>query len=320
MLDATLRVSDGNRVERSWLERLNRDDIVLMDGGTGSELRRRGVAMSPTAWSGLAPLDHHGTLRAIHADYIRAGADIITTSTFGTTRFVLEAAGQGSAFEDLNRSAVEAALEARDRAAEGPVAIAGSISSLPPDFDDKAYPSATVEGDAYEELAGLLADLGVDLIAVEMIQDVEHGKRALEAALTTGLPVCLGVSARRVGVRLGCFDYPDRDFDGIVDNLAALGPAAINVMHTPPEDVDEALAVVERHWAGPLGAYPELGDPAAADWVFADGMPPEDFADLAMDWVCRGARLLGGCCGTGPEHIAALARARPRLLQARPGR
>ena len=304
-------------MERDWLERLNRDDIVLIDGGTGSELHRRGVAMSPTAWSGLAPLEHSGTLRAIHADYVRAGADIITTSTFGTTRFVLDAAGHGSAFEDLNRSAVEAALEARELAAENPVAIAGSISCLPPDFDDEAYPSAKVERDAYEELAGLLAALGVDLIALEMIQDVEHGTRALEAALTTGLPVCLGVSARHVGVRLGCFDYPDRSFDGIVDNLAALGPAAINVMHTPPEDVDEALAVVDRHWEGPLGAYPELGDPAAVGWRFADGLAPEALADLAVDWVRRGARLLGGCCGTGPEHIAALARARPRLLQAR---
>ncbi|NNC65747.1 MAG: homocysteine S-methyltransferase family protein [Gammaproteobacteria bacterium] len=302
---------------RNWLERLSRDDIVLMDGGTGSELQRRGVPMSPAAWTGLASQENHDTLRAIHADFICAGADIITTNTFGTTRFVLDAAGCGAAFEDLNRSAVEAALEARERAADRPVAIAGSISCLPPEFDNEAYPSATIEVDAYAELAQLLVALGVDLIALEMIQDLEHGQRAIEAALATGLPVCLGVSARRIEAGLACFDYPDRDFASVVDSLIAFEPDVINVMHTPPYDVGVALDVVKQRWSGPLGAYPELGDFADPGWQFSDGPSPADLVELAVGWVGQGARVLGGCCGTGPEHIAALAQARPQLLQAR---
>ena len=302
---------------RDWLERLHRNDIVLIDGGTGSELQRRGVAMNPQAWSGLASRESQATLRAIHADFIRAGADIITTNTFGTTRFVLDAAGFGAAFDDINRSAVEAALEARECAADHPVAIAGSLSCLPPGFDDEAYPSAPLERAAYLELAHLLADLGVDLIVLEMIQDLEHGRRALEAALATGLPVCLGVSARRSDSGLVCFDYPDRGFGSVVDGLLELRPAVINVMHTPPADVGTALEAVRQHWPGPIGAYPELGDLAEPGWQHADGLSPEGLADLAVDWVGQGARLLGGCCGTGPEHIAALAEARPRLLEAR---
>ena len=304
-------------VERAWLERLNRDDIVLIDGGTGSELQRRGVDMSPAAWSALASREHRAALRGIHADFIAAGADIVTTNTFATSRFVLDAAGCGAAFEDLNRSAVEAALEARELAADRPVAIAGSISCLPPNFDAGAYPSAAKERRAYDELAQLLADLGVDLIALEMIQDLEHGQLAIEASLTTGLPVCLGVSARSVDAGLACFDFPDRDFGAVVDGLIPFGPAVVNVMHTPPEDVGAALEAVGRRWHGLLGAYPELPDFAAHGEQSADRLSPEKLVELAVSWVGRGARLLGGCCGAAPEHIAALARARPRLLEAR---
>ena len=76
-----------------WQRRLREDDILIMDGGTGSELQRRGVGMHKDAWSGAAALTDKKLLREIHADYIRAGADVITTNTFGTSRFVLESAG-----------------------------------------------------------------------------------------------------------------------------------------------------------------------------------------------------------------------------------
>src|SRR5690606_25328454 len=74
-------------------------DVTLVDGGTGSELRRRGVPLSPAAWSALAAESHYDLLVAIHADYIRAGADVVTTSTFAGTRFVLDAAGRAADFE-----------------------------------------------------------------------------------------------------------------------------------------------------------------------------------------------------------------------------
>ena len=73
----------------TWLRKLTTGGVVLLDGATGGELRRRGVPLDSTAWSGVAPLTHFDTLRAIHADYIAAGADVITTNTFGTSRFVL---------------------------------------------------------------------------------------------------------------------------------------------------------------------------------------------------------------------------------------
>src|SRR6187455_3088802 len=133
---------------------------LLLDGGTGSELRRRGMRLDAAAWSGLASLTHYDLLRAVHADYIAAGADVITTNTFATSRFVLEAAGYGEEFAAINRRAVDAAREARDSSGRD-VAIAASLSCLPPNFDARAYPDGERERAAYRELTELFAEGGV---------------------------------------------------------------------------------------------------------------------------------------------------------------
>src|SRR5262245_61160009 len=98
--------------QQAWQQTLARGGTVVLDGGTGTELRRRGMALGDTTWSALAALTHYDLLRTIHADYVAAGADVITTNTFATTRFVLEAAGHGKEFARINARAVTAAREA----------------------------------------------------------------------------------------------------------------------------------------------------------------------------------------------------------------
>ncbi|HSG65934.1 MAG TPA: homocysteine S-methyltransferase family protein [Gammaproteobacteria bacterium] len=298
-------------MEQSWLTRLEDDDIVLLDGGTASELRRRGVALDRDAWSAPAAQTHRELLERVHRDYIEAGADVITTNTFATSRFVLEAAGLGDELMAINRAAVDATMAARD-AAPRRVAVAGSISCLPPRFDPRAYPPRAAERAAYQELAGLLADRGVDLIALEMIEDAEHGTLAMAAALETGLPVWLGISVRCQGEGVVAYDDPDHRLEIWLGPLLAMQPTVVNVMHTRPSDVGQTLAAIRRDWNGPIGVYPELETPDGGVEVDGGGL-----VDSACGWVAQGARLLGGCCGAGPEHVAALAAARSRLLAAR---
>jgi len=298
----------------SWLDRLRAGELLLLDGGTGTELRRRGIELSSRVWSGTAARDYATELESIHGDYIAAGADIITTNTFATTRFVLEAAGCADEFATINRNAVRAAQAACDAVPSRSVAVAGSLSCFPPRFDPDAYPSPAAEQAAYRELAQLLADEGVDLIALEMIQDVEHGLRALDAALATRLPVMLGLSVRRHGSRLVAYDYPQRGLDAYLGPLLERGPAVAAIMHTPPEVVGDALdALAAAGWRGPMGAYPELGTVPGPDAPRGVTPSPAAFAATARRWVDRGVRLLGGCCGAGPEHIAALAALRAEL-------
>ncbi len=306
-------------MESTWIEKLRSDEILIIDGGTGSELQRRGVAMDAHAWSGAAALRHEQLLREIHRDYIRAGADVITTNTFGTTRFILAAAGLEARFEAINRATIRAAREARDAAADRPVAIAGALSCLPPGMDTAAYPDGRTELDGYRELACLLAEEGADLIALEMMEDTVHASMAMTAALETGLPVWLGVSTRLAsdGTSLVGFDFPETLLREPLDTLIPMKPTVVNVMHTPPEATGLALDEVRRRWSGPMGAYPELGDFAPPDWQFTRQLSPDEFVSRSIGWVRRGARLLGGCCGTMPEHIRALKAAEAELRAAR---
>ena len=233
----------------TWRDRLASGRVLLLDGGTGSELRRRGYALDPLAWSAPAALTDFELLRSIQSDYIAAGADVISTNTFAATRFVLEAAGLGERTVEVVERAVAAAREAR--AASGrDVAIAGSMSCLPPRGDPRAYPDARSESAAYRELAERLAGEGVDLIALEMLEDTEHAARACEAARDTGLPVWLGVSCRLSDDgALVAFDFPETPFARVLDALLPFAPDAVNVMHSPPGAVAPSLRAIRARSA-----------------------------------------------------------------------
>lgn len=287
-----------------WQEQLDDGGTLVLDGGTGSELRRRGMALSESTWSGLASLVQFDLLRSIHTDYIAAGADVITANTFATARFVLEAAGHADDFARINARSVDAAREARDLSGRN-VAIAGSISCFPPRFDVHAYPDERTERAAYRELAETLAAAGVDLLVLEMLQETRHAPLACEAAGAVGLAVWLGVSCRvGAGGTLVGFDFPLVPLGECLEAVLPFSPAAVNVMHSPAAAIAPALREVRAHWRGTLGAYPEIGDgtPHVPHAVSAEGL-----GALALGWMADGARIVGGCCGTTPEHVRALA-------------
>jgi len=278
---------------------------LLIDGGTGTELRRRGAPLDPIAWSGLAALTHSEILTAIHADYLAAGADVITTNTFACTRFVLDAKGFGSERQRIVRASVEAARAARDRCGRDAL-IAGALSCFPPGFDVRRYPKPDDERAAYLELAAGLADAGVDLIVLEMMEDTEHARRACDAVREIGLPFWLGVSVRRArDGRLVAYDFPGTPFEAVLDALLGFRPEVVNVMHSPPRDVKAALRALGARFGGAIGAYPETGEPLP-DGRPGESLDAESFAALAATWLDEGVAVLGGCCGTTPAHIRAL--------------
>ena len=113
--------------------RLADGDVVIVDGGTGTQLQAEGAPMDGEAWSGRANLEHLDVLQRVHEAYIRAGAEVIITNTFAASRAALEPAGLGDRVADANRNAVAAALRAREAAADGRmIAVAGSISPFCP--------------------------------------------------------------------------------------------------------------------------------------------------------------------------------------------
>ncbi len=292
-------------------ERLQAGDTVVIDGGMGSELEARGVPMDRAAWSGRANLDHLDLVRQIHEEYINAGADVIIANTYATSRPMLRRAGVESRFEEANRSAVEAARAAREALRRPDVAIAGSIS-LGAAVDFMLEEEAPVEGealrDAFAEQAGILRDAGVDLLALEMMLSPSHGVPAVEAALETGLPVWLGVSAALSSNGDVRALEDDCSFEDLLEALLRPELAAVTVMHSSLEATGPGLEIVRRLWRGPFGAYPESGTWAPPNWTGSD-LAPEAFAETAAGWVKdAGARIIGGCCGIGPSFIEELRR------------
>ena len=292
--------------------------LLLLDGATGTELQRRGAVMHPAAWCATATLTDPDLLLAVHRDYIDAGADIITTNTFSTNRRMLEAAGLGGELAAINRRAVAIARAARDQAAGvRPVAIAGSLSHQVPviagsDYrDPAAIPDRRTALADFTELATILADAGVDMLLLEMMSDPDLALPALEAATATGLPVWVGLSARlEADGRLVAYHRRELPFAEVAaEIIGAGGASAYGIMHTPVEAIAPGLAIIRRHWSGPLMAYPDSGIFRMPQWVFDDIIAPNVLARLARQWRNDFAvGILGGCCGLGPDHVRALAR------------
>ena len=295
-------------IVEDWHEHLDRGEVLLLDGGTGTELERRGVPMDSAAWCGTAALHHQDAIRDLHEEYIRCGADAVITNTFATHRPLLEAAGLGDQVALVVRRAVEAALSARERAGCPGVLVAGSLSTMPANNDKGGYAPADEQSMAYREQCDLLAEAGVDVIALEMMQDAGRAALAFEAAKATGLPVWLGVSARKdpeTGA-ITPFNWPDVSFESVLDALIPLGPSIVHVMHTEIRAVPEAVAMVRDRWQGPIGVYPESGYFTMPNWNFVEVIEPADLLQQARGWVAAGVQIVGGCCGLGPEHIRAL--------------
>ncbi len=284
----------------SLATRLSRGDIILIDGGTGTELEQRNVPMDRHAWCGAANLTHPEVVQEVHEDYIRAGADLIIANTFGTSRHILEPAGLGEQFAAINAGAVKVAQQARDAVANRPVWVAGSISTTT--FGREQPPVETAKTNFIDQ-AQILAEAGADLIALEMMRETTYTRIALDAARTTGLPIWIGYS---------CFIADDGELtlwsgmhkldDGLND-LASDDVSVLSIMHTLTEDTTPALNIAKTHWGGALGAYSHSGHFVMPDWQFIDMISPEDYATNALEWVNMGVQVIGGCCGIGPAHI-----------------
>ncbi len=294
--------------------RLHNGGIVILDGGTGTELERRGVQMNADAWCGPATLENVNVLEAIHRDYISAGADIITANTFASSRLMLAKAGYADRFVEINKTAVEAAHRARKASGRDDILVAGSLSHMFPVISGTAKTdlhgtiSKAEMADAFAELATLLREEGCDLILLEMMYDPDRMHSAFTAATEVGLPVWAGFSARSAedGTLLSFKQDTDIPFEDIIEILKEFDVAAASIMHTPSNIISDALVSLRKIFSGPLTAYPDSGYFKMPQWQFEDVITPEDFSYFAKQWTENGAQVIGGCCGLSPDHIAAL--------------
>ena len=295
--------------------------VRVIDGAISTEIYRHGVDLHPISWSGLTSFTHPTLIKSIHLNYIRAGARLITTNTFASSRHILQAAGSADLFDTVNRLSVEIAIDARGESGAEGVVIAGSLSTLPPLNRPESAPIGSMVERNHHDQAKLLADSGADLLLVEMLYDSAAALPLIEACLATGLPVWVGITAsclqdgQLIAYRpSGKYtDLPDEPFASLLRKVANLPVAAIGVMHTPLDLMLDALTVVKEYWPGYIFAYPETGCFADPNWDFSESVSPDKFAkEMCKIASTFSLDAVGGCCGTTPAHIEALVAALDR--------
>ncbi len=276
---------------------------ILLSGGLGTELQHRGVDTRLPLWAAAALLDDPSAVRQLHVDYLEAGASVLTANTFRTDPHTVAASGRGVGHAMLTEIAVQLAREAVEAARPGrPVLVAGSVGPVRECYRPHDVPEVAVLRDEHRARIEALAGSGADLALVETMNTVREAVTALEVA-TGRLPATVSFACREGGRLLSGESIAEA-----VRAVEPLGPLAILVNCCTLPVATEALEHLLRATDLPVGAYANgEGHPEDRQgWVFEGGASDSVYVAAAGEWLHRGARLVGGCCGTSPATIRAL--------------
>jgi len=278
--------------------------VLLLDGAMGTELFRRGVSTRLPIWSAQALIESPQLVRDIHVDYIRSGAEIITTNTFRTTSRALGKKGLSERAKELTFLAVRLAKQARNESADKSVWIAGSVAPLEDCYEPHLIPDSETAYVEHSEFIAWLVQAGVDLILIETMNTIQEAIAAARAAEMHRLPIFISWTCAADGRILN-----GESIDQGVLSVEPYNPAAFLVNCTPSKDVPSALRRMHNVSRLPIGAYANVGKAEPIfGWEFTHELDPSAYVREAESWIHEGAKIVGGCCGTTPEHIVELKR------------
>ena len=287
--------------KNDFLKRLHAGEVLVSDGATGTNLQRVGLPVGAAAEAWV--LDNPEAIQDLNRAFIQAGADILLTCTFGATRRRLAASSLEGQFEAVNRQAVAitcAVVDGQD------VLVAGSMGPLGHMLAPLGLVTVEEAEADYRDQAMLLCEGGVDLIVIETQYDLIEARAAIR-----------GVRAIAQDIPLVCSFSYDRGAHTMMgvkptEMAAEIGAMEVDVLGINcGRSLDNNLVALSQLRAAtdkPLWFKPNAGLPE----VDADGQPtyavtPEQMGALVPDWITAGAQVVGGCCGTSPEHIAQIA-------------
>lgn len=283
------------------------DGLILLDGGMGQELINRKASGQGVLWSAKALFDNPAAVQAVHEDYIRAGADVITTNSYACIRNNFEPEGLLGRLGEMNQLSAMLARQARDKVGKK-VLIAGSMGPQNGSYRPDLVGSYDETYKLYREQAEFLGPL-VDFFICETLSSIKEARAAVAAANSTGKPVWLSWSIEDSGeakLRSG------ESIRAAWDDIAGTGVSAILLNCSPPEAISKVLPDLVSMSDIPVGAYANAFTPIPEKWDFHgdESIPPsrtdvtpDAYAAHAANWLKAGARIIGGCCEVGPAHI-----------------
>ena len=293
-------------------QRLENNDIIILDGAIGAELEKKGAKMHKDLWCGTCSVESPDLVKKVHEEYILAGADIITTNTYATTPIAMKQYGFDDQINEFNKKSVQLAKEAIKNSNKD-IAIAGSVST----FGSLYKYGLEAMKPGFKEQLNILSNEGVDLIILEaMSSQADIVETIVECSSQSKLPVWLSISCviddNTNKVMLGYNDTVDtdtnvyEDFETSMDNFSKIHQGPILIAHSDIEVTGQAIKIAKKKFNGVLGAYPNRGHYEKPHWKFVDNITPSEYLEKAKSWVGNGTQIIGGCCGVGVEEIKAI--------------
>jgi homocysteine S-methyltransferase len=290
---------------KPFLERIG-EGVVVGDGATGTMLYARGVFLN-RCFDELN-LSSPGLVRTIHEEYLDAGADVVETNTFGAHRFKLGPHGLEAQVRRINREGARIARQA----AEGRGLVAGSLGPIGKPLAPLGNIPFEEAVAAYREQAEGLGEGGIDLFMIETMPSLDQARAALEAVRSiSSLPVVVSLTFNEEGTTF----YGETPED-VVRSLEALGVPVIgaNCSQGPQAMLETVKRMAAVATTARLAAMPNAGAPALVDGRYVYLCTPEYMASYSRRLLAAGVALVGGCCGTTPDHIKNLVRS-VRMVQ-----
>ncbi len=297
--------SDKRSTMRKDFKQLLNKGFVILDGATGSNLQRAGMKSGecPEQWI----VEHPDIFIELQKKYIEAGSDVLYTPTFTCNRIKLEEYGLADRQAELTRKLVGLTKEAiRESNTERNIYIAGDISMTGQQLEPVGSLPFEALVDIYKEQVSLLAKEGVDVFAIETMMSLQECRAALLAVKETcDIPAMVTLTYQEDGRTL----YGTNPETAVVV-LQAMGAAAVGInCSTGPNQMTEAVKKMAEYASVPIVVKPNAGLPTLVDGVTCYDMKAKEFADSMTELIQAGATVLGGCCGTTPEHIRKLSEA-----------
>lgn len=286
--------------------------ITILDGGMGQELVARSTQPPSEMWSAKVLMNEADLVTQVHADYIRAGADMITINTYSATPERLKQYGHGDKFLALQQAAIDCATKARDQLGRD-VKITGCLPPLFSSYNPDLNNDYDIALGLYTQIADAQT-AGVDILLAETLGSLLEVRAAATALSGRGKPVWISMSlsedtaipALRSGEALeeALAFLAQQDVDAVLLNCSL------------PETISAAMPTLAQAKT-PFGAYAngftaikklEMGDIVAEKFSKRSDLTPQGYANFAQTWIDAGATLIGGCCEVGPDHITELSR------------
>ncbi len=280
-------------------EALKTKDIFLLDGAIGTELDKRGLM-------GRAGnnLDNPDVVLEIQREYARCGCDALTTNTLTMNRIYIETHNVGVSVRDVNRAGVELARQAADKGQY----VLGNISSTGQLLEPYGTYKESQFYDAFKEQAEILAESGVDGFTIETMFDLPEAMCALRACkdkLSLPVIVSIAFATETKGGRTMMGNSAEQCAKSLTD--AGADVIGANCGDIDPAQMAVVVSLLKSATSLPVLAQPNAGKPKLVDNETVFDMGPEAFAQGITECLRAGASIVGGCCGTTPEHIRAVA-------------